>query len=342
MKQTQVQVETALSGKELLTKVCQKHYDLIFIDHRMPIMDGIEAFHIMQELEDNKCQGVPCIALTANVVSGARENYMDEGFTDYLSKPIDSKQFEKMIMKYLPQEKVRRVFTRPDGTVRKEVDVSAPPQTTPAPQDDGPEALLENQPFDFCTLKGINLKAALTNCGSSEIFVEVLRDYLENIPARAENLARYQAEHDLKNYTVLVHAIKSSSRLIGALELSEQAAYLEQCGDAGNEAEIAEKTPALLKLFTGYIENLATAALPQLSEAEFAEALAALTEYASGGDLASCQGILDELANYFLPAGNKPFCEQLRRAVQQQDAEALTTLLAEHAQASSADTATTT
>ncbi len=317
LKQTQVQVDTALSGKEMLSKVCKNHYDLIFIDHRMPIMDGVEAFHIMQQLEDNKCKDVPCIALTANVVSGAKENYIKEGFTDYLAKPIDSKLFERMIMENLPQNLVQRVRKIPQQNAQTQTETQTPEQKIQM------EAENKNRPFDFAALKGINLEKAIENCGAEDIFVEVLRDYLENIPERSTSIAKFKEEHDVKNYTVLVHALKSSSRLIGALELSEQAAYLEKCGDENNWEEIEQKTPALLELYKSYSEKLAVAALPPLPIEEFKEALDALKEYATSEDFVSCDGIAEEVSNYTLPNGKKQFFEQIKRAIKQEDKEFL-------------------
>ncbi|MCR4764463.1 MAG: response regulator, partial [Lachnospiraceae bacterium] len=106
LKSTQLAVDTAESGRETLKMVCEKKYDCIFLDHRMPEMDGIETFEAMKTLKGNLNTGTPCIALTANAVAGAREEYLSRGFIDYLSKPVDPRKLEKMLIKYLPEEKV--------------------------------------------------------------------------------------------------------------------------------------------------------------------------------------------------------------------------------------------
>lgn len=106
LKQTKIQIDTSESGKECLDKMKETVYDMIFLDHQMPEMDGIETRKHMDTLEGNKNVGIPVIALTANAVSGAREIYIANGFTDYLTKPIDTIALEKMLVQYIPEEKV--------------------------------------------------------------------------------------------------------------------------------------------------------------------------------------------------------------------------------------------
>ena len=106
LKKTGIKIDTAESGEEALELVRQNFYDIIFLDHRMPHMDGMECFARMKELPDHKCPDSPVISLTANAVSGAREEYLTAGFADYLSKPIDSDKLEDMLIRYLPEDKV--------------------------------------------------------------------------------------------------------------------------------------------------------------------------------------------------------------------------------------------
>ena len=112
LKKTRIGIDTAESGEEALRLVRENRYDMIFLDHRMPHMDGIECFRQMKVMEDNKNKDVPVVSLTANAVSGAREEYLTEGFADYLSKPIDSEKLEAMLIRYLPKEKVHIVTKR--------------------------------------------------------------------------------------------------------------------------------------------------------------------------------------------------------------------------------------
>ena len=108
LKDTQVTLETAMSGQECLDMTKNTGYDLIFLDHRMPEMDGIETFRLMKERENDPNEDTPVIMLTANVVAGARENYINEGFVDYLTKPIKQSELKQAMIDYLPLHKVKR------------------------------------------------------------------------------------------------------------------------------------------------------------------------------------------------------------------------------------------
>lgn len=104
LKRTQLQVDTALSGAECLKLVAQNKYHIIFLDHMMPEMDGIQTYHTMQIMSNNKNKETPVIMLTANAIEGAKSEYLSEGFVDYITKPIHYEQLEKMIQKFLPND----------------------------------------------------------------------------------------------------------------------------------------------------------------------------------------------------------------------------------------------
>jgi CheY-like chemotaxis protein len=104
MKPFEMQVDTAKSGRQALEKVKEKEYHLIFMDHMMPDMDGVETAHKIREMEGDYYQKVPIIALTANALSGAREMFMEEGLNDFIAKPIDMKELSDKILEWLPFE----------------------------------------------------------------------------------------------------------------------------------------------------------------------------------------------------------------------------------------------
>ena len=106
IKETQIQVDTVLSGVEALEKIKENRYHIILLDHMMPVMDGMETLMRMREQEENASADAAVIALTANAISGSRERYMAAGFVDYLSKPINVQRYKEMIRKYLPEELV--------------------------------------------------------------------------------------------------------------------------------------------------------------------------------------------------------------------------------------------
>ena len=109
LKKLKIQCDSVLSGTECIQKVSEKDYDIILLDHMMPEMDGIETLQKLQQTELWQRKHPAVIALTANAVAGAREEYLQVGFTDYLSKPIDSVKLEEMLAKYLPPEKIEKV-----------------------------------------------------------------------------------------------------------------------------------------------------------------------------------------------------------------------------------------
>ncbi|MCH5290514.1 MAG: response regulator [Treponema sp.] len=319
LKQTLVHIDTATSGAETLKMITQKKYDVIFIDHRMPVMDGIETLQAMSTFPNNMNIGVPCIALTANAISGARQFYLNAGFTDYLTKPVDSKKLEKMLIHYLPSEKVE-LFNIEEQTENLSAE----------------NAELYSQALkQFAEAKEINLNEALTNCGSANLLKEALTEFHDSIEKKAEQIERYASEQDFKNFTVQVHALKSTARLIGATVLSQKAAHLEQCGDKNDAATIAEKTPELLALYRSYIEHLAafSNAEPEetqkemLSTEQYREALQNLKECVTGFDFDTAESILDLLDTYSIPQERRDEYKTIRALIKVADREGLLKLL---------------
>ena len=309
LKQTEIKVDSVLSGPEMLEKVRENHYDVIFIDHRMPGMSGVEALHEMQKLTDNKCKDVPCIAITANVVSGAREYYINEGFSDYISKPVSSVQLEKMLKYYLPPNKL-------------EVTSDALAQ----------EKSRQNILKDFRNLEDLNIPTAMQNCGTTDVLMVAIKEYYDNIKIRSNQIEEYWHSGDIKNYTIQVHALKSSSRLIGALELSEKAAYLEKCGDEGNIEEINEKTAELLEIYRSYVQKLSfldkgQTKKPPIEPARYAEAIQAIKEFTLSFDFNAIDSIIDTLETYSIPAKEEQRYLEIKRCARGGDRKALMELL---------------
>ncbi len=289
LKQTKVQIDTAESGYECLHMVTKEHYDIIFLDHRMPGIDGIETLHRMRDLPGNLNSDTPVVSLTANAVSGARTMYIEAGFQDYLTKPINSAHLENLMVRYLPKDKVIL------GEVSEE--------PTEAPGEDGgiPRWLTE--------VEGLDTKEGVVHCGTAETYLGALTVFAEAISSGADEIERYFRQKDWKSYTVKVHALKSTSRIIGAKELSERARRLEDAGNSGYLEEIVQSTPPLLALYRSYGEKLAPLLAPkedgeekpEMEEAELREAFDTLREIAATFDYDNLKFLLDSLADYRLP-----------------------------------------
>ena len=285
LKQTDIEIDTAISGFEALEAVEMFDYDIIFIDHMMPQMDGIETLEKMKEM-DNYSKSVH-IALTANAISGSREKYMEAGFDDYLSKPVSGEVLEKMVYKYLPKEKIEEdtqsaasiPIVNEEYTVTKEGRVL-------------PEWITNNPPFD--------IEAGIKNCGSEDGYLSVLKLFHESFEKNMKELTGYYDSNDWPNFTVKVHALKSSTRIIGNTELSDLALKLELAGGENDIQFIKDHYEELLKgcdqldsFLKGFDKDANT--LPEMPKGLFIESLKSIRQYAEEMDY----GMVDMLLNVF-------------------------------------------
>nr|MCR5546656.1 response regulator [Lachnospiraceae bacterium] len=318
LKTTKVQIDTAESGFETLDKVKEKKYDIIFLDHRMPQMDGIETLQKMKELEGNLNTDTPVISLTANAVSGARETYMAAGFADYLSKPIDSKKLEHMIVDYLPKEKL----IIESGDIAESNDTG----------ESGEKEIIKS----IRDQSALNLEEAFLNCGGEETFVEVLKEYVGSAEKKAGDIESFWQNLDYENYTVLVHALKSSSRLIGAGSLSEDAKELETLGNeaaAGNEdakRSINEKTPALLEAYRSLYQSLSFVLgndseedKPKIDLDGFKDGMNTIKEFVEAFDFDSADSVVKMLDMYQIPKEYKEGFAKVKEALSAVDQQLL-------------------
>jgi signal transduction histidine kinase/CheY-like chemotaxis protein len=227
LKRTKMHIDTAESADESIEMAKQRAYDIIFMDHMMPYKDGIEAMHEIRALENNPNAATPIICLTANAISGMREMYLEAGFDDYLTKPIDPAILEEAIIKYLPKEKV---FLAKDGEDKAGGDAKEIPE------------------FMY-SVTGLNVEEGIRKLGDAAIYIDTAKTYQETVESTAAAIEDYWEKRDITNVTTKVHAIKSTSRLIGALELSDAAMALEDAG-RGNDVETLEA--GLPKLIADY------------------------------------------------------------------------------------------
>ena len=312
LKQTKIKIETALNGEECLKMVTHKKYDIIFLDHRMPGMDGIETLQAMEEMSDNLNKETPVISLTANAISGAREQYIAAGFQDYLTKPINSAQLEKMVIKYLPPEKV---LTSESSNTAEVAEVTLPEWLT--------------------KVEGININEGVNHCGSEEAYIDALTVFANAINTAAAEIEKYFNTDDWKNYTTKVHALKSSSKVIGADELSERARRLEDAGNSGYIEEIKQDNEPLLKLYRSYTDKLKPliqveeddSDKPLIDEAELAEAFEAMKDAAATFDYDSLMFVFQSLDEYRLPEGESERYKQIKDAAAKLDWETINSIL---------------
>ncbi|MBR6391638.1 MAG: response regulator, partial [Lachnospiraceae bacterium] len=204
----------------------------IFLDHMMPDKDGIDTIREMKTLTDTSNTSTPVICLTANAISGMREMYINAGFDDYLTKPIDAERLEMMLLQYLPADKVTPA-SEPVSDTASGSDGS----------DDNEEELLPDFLYE---IKEIDTHAGLNYCGDAEDYIMALQMYVSSAEQKAAEIEKYWEAQDIKNTTVKIHALKSASRAVGALELGEFAARLEQAGNNGDTETLAKEIGDLI------------------------------------------------------------------------------------------------
>ena len=219
---------TCSSGKETIELLKTNKFDIVFLDHMMPLMDGIETLKILKD--EKLVDDTVVIALTANAVVGAEEQYLNAGFDGYLSKPIIIKDVEKALRTFLPADVIESGTLEPAETVSSSM---------PAPVS-----------VDKARALGLNVDAAIEySCGEEDLYIELLTDYAKNAEDKCYTLASYIENNSLANYRILIHSLKSSSKMIGADELSALAKDLEDASARNDEEYVKSHHDNFAKKF---------------------------------------------------------------------------------------------
>lgn len=227
LKPYKIKIVTATSGAEALDKIEDKNFDIVFMDHMMPEMDGVETLKRIRNKNNLYYKEVPIIVLTANAVAGAREMFLKEGFQEFISKPVELTVLDRELKNYLPEDKL--IFEddpRFESLSEKAmVNISQEKNIINLPEpEDNENSERELELGDICIEDGI------TYCGTKEDYIDVLQIHCKNGEKNRKELQDFYDNKDWKNYTILVHALKSSMKTIGAQKLSELAKHLEAAG----------------------------------------------------------------------------------------------------------------
>ncbi len=311
LKRTGVQIDTASSGEEFLELSGKKKYDIVFLDHMMPDKDGIETLHEMRDMTDNPNKDTTAVCLTANAISGAKEKYLSEGFDDYLTKPIYANRLEEMLIRYIPEKKV--TLTESDDEPYKE-------------EKPLPEWLLH--------CEGIDAELGVKNSGGREAYLSVLNGFYSAISDLADEIENYYNNGDIKNYTIKVHALKSTARIVGAGKLSEKARLLEEAGNENNIDYIKENTAGLLREYRSY-ENILSAVSeksadrPDIPEDVLADAYGGLSEFTEMQDYELARMVVESLKEYRLPDPDEERFRRIDSKLAQMDWDGIKEILKE-------------
>ena len=288
MKRNGIVPDEAVSGYEAIDLMSVHHYDIVFLDHMMPKMDGIETLKILKE-KNLIPEGCVIIALTANAVSGAREKYISVGFDDYLSKPIEVAQLEKKLAAWLPKSKigwksahdaeaVKKTESAENGELKEvgmnemeqkdaglvmEFDAQAHENknaVTDNTEEISSSVTNEQAEGDICSSLesfGIDTQKGLVFCGDDmEFYKEILNDYVNEYTQRKSELDEQFDSENIHEFQVKIHALKSSLKTVGAMRLSEKALELENAAKANDADFIKEHYPSVISEYTELIENL--------------------------------------------------------------------------------------
>ncbi len=220
-----IKAELTSSGYDALELVKSSHYDLILLDHMMPKLDGKETLDRMRKehLIDGSTK---VVALTANAINGAKDDYLSSGFDGYLSKPVEIDALEAVLKTWLPDE----VLNLSEDDV-----LEFEPQTA------SEDVSADNMNSFISKLKenGFDTDMALSFCaGDVDFYKELLGDYAEGFEERKSELDDSLKAHDLHEFEIKIHALKSASKTIGAVKLSEDAYELEKAASREDEAFI--------------------------------------------------------------------------------------------------------
>jgi signal transduction histidine kinase/CheY-like chemotaxis protein len=233
-------IETSQSGADAIALIRENDYDIVFMDHMMPGMDGIQTTEAIRALPEEKFHSVPIVALTANAVSGMLEMFISHGFDDYISKPIETKKLFEIISKWIPKSK--RVWVSDEAT----------------------ETEAE---YEKIVIDGIDTeRALLLSGGRYNDYIDILALFCEDGGERLQLLEHVPKEGEsLKNFTTQVHALKSILATIGAVEISQKAAKLEAAAAAADFLTIG-RSLAEFRDNLGELITKVKAALPKRND----------------------------------------------------------------------------
>ena len=290
---TKMFISTASSGEECLEKIRYGSYNVVLLDHMMPGMDGVETVKRIREDHPD----LPVYALTANITAG-EDFYREAGFNGYLSKPVDSTALELAIMKHLP------------------------PQIMMKPSADKMAVMNQELPKELSWLwdvEGLDCKTGIRYSGGVDPFIKTVKLFYGSIDETADILERSYKQDDLKLYTIKVHALKSSARIIGATKLSELCQKMEDAGNNEDRDFIRDNLEDLMDMYLSYKKKLAGLDAPaedddkmeEIPADELAEAYEALKEVIPQMDYEAVEMIVKQVEGYRLPDKDKEFFERL-------------------------------
>ncbi|MCR5281764.1 MAG: response regulator [Lachnospiraceae bacterium] len=295
LKKTQMKITEAEGGQEAVEKASAQKFDIIFMDHMMPGMDGIEAMKRIKAQKDGPCANTPIIVLTANAVVGSKEKYLDEGFDGFLSKPIAPDKLENAVRSILYE-----------GTMKT--------------------SYFEEGCEELPPVFGVDWEIAMMRIQDRSIVRSVLQSFFQTITQQADKLEGFYSglPDSLEDYRIMVHGMKSASGYIGIVPLSGMAALLERAASEGDLKTIEQLHEVFVKEWRGYKGRMgeyldAETKDRQEKEMISVDALKLLLSMLSTAmdemDIGGADEAIEKLLAYQLPESLQADMEQLKDAV---------------------------
>lgn len=251
----EMEVETAGGGPEAIEACGKQDFELIFLDHMMPGMDGVETLKKLRKMQADTGRIFTIVAFTANAVSGAREMFLREGFDEFISKPIENSELEHVLKKVLPKASIRYIEDcgKTDETGHEN------PQDENLPYAEE-KCIRENPEEDRMSAlqkAGIHTDSGLRYCrDDAEFYMELLGQFARNSAKKQEEIELFFAQRDFDNYRIAVHALKSTAKMLGADALSEMALQAEAAVKNHDEKFIAEHHEELMDEYRNAVQAI--------------------------------------------------------------------------------------
>lgn len=317
LKDTEINIDTAENGDESIRLAAKNNYDVILMDHMMPGKDGIETMHEIRSDQNSPNTKTPVICVTANAISGAKEQYIDEGFDDYLTKPIDSEKLEEMLIKFLPKEKIKMVNKNdvPEDVVDPMVHAEL-------------EALKDQDMIDV--EKGLQIS------GSPDAYIPILKICYDFADDWIYNLNECFKNGNLSEYTTRVHAVKSSLKTIGATELSEEAQKLENAGKEfdttyinAHHDEFIDRCRYIKTILNRAFKKAGDpyAGMPLADDTLLSVVYESIRKAATDMDCNTLESIFEEMEDYRIPDKDRELFKKLKKAEERFDYDEIIMLL---------------
>lgn len=314
---------------DFVTEIKENSYDIIFIDYLMPKSNGMAVFNTIKGELGGRVTA-PVILLDNDITESFGREIFSTGFTNYLEKPVDRQELDAALYLYLPPEKVTLKREHTKVHERDENNQNAPgaDETAGTVETEVPDFLYE--------VPGMDVSVGVKNCGGVESFLSAVELFYNSIEKKSGEIEAFYKDNDVENYTIWVHALKSSARIVGIDHLSKMALSMEEAGNAKDWQKIDDGTGDLLKEYRSYLDKLSPLSednsagkKPPVESAMLADAYDSLSGFIDAMDYDLAEMVLSSMKEYALPAEDEKRFREMGQKLVDLDWDGMKNLLPE-------------